>query len=277
MAYTVSLTGWYVTWEVDLKGKRLTEFHEREFLECFKQTRISREIAAMMGLERRSITNLAAKTGVKLLINSPFSVVGKGDGFLILALRNKPDMQIKISSDDILVMSDSAYKWFVHIERTKAYVWSSSSPSGKVVKLHRVLMGASETEMIDHKNGDGLDNRRENLRFATSRQNAWNSRGSDGRLKGVWFDNRTKTWTGIITGPDKHRWCVGYHRDFMTAAVVRDEMARRLHGDFAFLNFPENVPTEDTRLRADLQFSRAKSCIAQPNRAESLQNGHNSG
>lgn len=47
----------------------------------------------------------------------------------------------------------------------------------KTILMHRIVMEAADNQIVDHINGDRLDNRRENLRFASSSENATNSRG----------------------------------------------------------------------------------------------------
>ncbi len=106
--------------------------------------------------------------------------------------------------------------------------------------MHRLIIGASRGQVVDHINGDGLDNRRENLRLASRSQNAAHSprraRPASG-FRGVYY-----------AGP--HRWkvVVTYNRaDIrggtfdckLEAARKYDEMAREFFGEFAVLNFPE--------------------------------------
>lgn len=75
--------------------------------------------------------------------------------------------------------------WYRHVAGPNVYV-----RDGQRVYLHRLILGASASDEIDHKNGNGLDNRRSNLRFVTRTQNNLNRRG----VRGCYFEERTKKW-----------------------------------------------------------------------------------
>ncbi len=102
--------------------------------------------------------------------------------------------------------------------------------------MHTLLTGFRRT---DHANGNGLDNRQCNLRAATARQNAFNSRKPVGakvsRFKGL---ARTKggRWAACIRdGKMRH---LGMFDCEIEAAQAYDRAAIELHGEFARLNFP---------------------------------------
>jgi hypothetical protein len=102
--------------------------------------------------------------------------------------------------------------------------------------MHRYLMG-EPSEEVDHENGDGLDNRRKNLRRATHAQNMMNalSRRGSSRFKGVfWSVNR---WQAAIRD-DYRKVYLGQFKIEEDAARAYDDAARRIHGAFARLNFP---------------------------------------
>lgn len=110
---------------------------------------------------------------------------------------------------------------------------------GKTVYLHRLVMGAETGQEVDHINGDGLDNSRENLRIATRSQNCANR-----------TDYRPKSgFRGVYAQPHGHTWQVkisvggrmvrgGNFADPEAAARKYDELAREHYGEFAVLNFP---------------------------------------
>jgi hypothetical protein len=110
------------------------------------------------------------------------------------------------------------------------YVLSTTTPR---VRLHRLIMGAKRGELVDHINGDTLDNRRSNLRFATKAENSRNARikGGSSRFKGVSFNG----WAAHIRvdGKLKH---LGRFATEEEAARAYNEAAIRHFGEFARLN-----------------------------------------
>lgn len=102
-------------------------------------------------------------------------------------------------------------------------------------------MKPSDSQVVDHINGNGLDNRRENLRIATMSSNQWNQRKqrrcTKSKFKGVGLDDRTNKWSADIRAY-KQRFYLGSFVLEEDAAMAYDAAARKLHGEFARLNFP---------------------------------------
>ena len=103
--------------------------------------------------------------------------------------------------------------------------------------MHGLIMGC----MADHKSGDGLDNRRANLRPCTQRENRFNSRKTakpcTSKYKGVRFHEPSGRWYVAIQA-DRVRRHIGTFVTEIAAARAYDTAARSLYGDFAYLNFP---------------------------------------
>lgn len=107
----------------------------------------------------------------------------------------------------------------------------------RLVKLHTYLTG---WPLVDHRNGDGLDNRRANLRPATHAENSRNvARRADNTSghKGVSWAPHTNRWRALIV-VDGRRTHLGYYPDPVDAARAYDAAAIEQHGDYAALNFP---------------------------------------
>jgi hypothetical protein len=98
--------------------------------------------------------------------------------------------------------------------------------------LHKFLTG---WKLTDHINGDGLDNRRANLRPATLGQNVANSRrrANSSGYKGVCWHKRDQQWCARVGDT----WLGGY-ADPVQAAMAYDDAARARYGEYARLNFP---------------------------------------
>jgi len=103
--------------------------------------------------------------------------------------------------------------------------------------MHTLIMGATG---IDHRNHNGLDNRRANLRHATQAENTYNKRphrGSTSRFKGVSFVRNTRSWVAQIM-VNRRSIYLGTFTSEEEAACAYDEAARLAFGDYAYLNFP---------------------------------------
>lgn len=106
------------------------------------------------------------------------------------------------------------------------------------ILMHNVIMGAL---YIDHRDNDGLNNQRSNLRRATGTENKQNSRKrSDqcsSRWKGVCWNKKSKKWHATITINRKAR-SLGTYSDEASAATAYNIMAHHFFGEFALFNRP---------------------------------------
>jgi hypothetical protein len=112
------------------------------------------------------------------------------------------------------------------------------------VKMHRAILELAGHDLtgldVDHKSGEGLDNRIVNLRPATHAENVANSRkrsDSTSGFKGVSYFKRTRKWRVQIRVKGKQTH-VGYFTDKIEAAKAYDAAALTHFGEFARLNFP---------------------------------------
>jgi hypothetical protein len=137
-------------------------------------------------------------------------------------------------------------KWVVNGNGSKFYAvrFVKTGPGKtKTLRLHREIMNAPDGLLVDHRNGNGLDNRRDNLRLATHGENASNRRKTKSkttsRFIGVCFDKKRGQWPGQITYRGKKIW-LGRFKSEVEAAKAYDAAAKKYHGEFARLNFPED-------------------------------------
>jgi hypothetical protein len=104
--------------------------------------------------------------------------------------------------------------------------------------MHRVILDAQEGQIVDHKNGDRLDNRKENLRIANPSQNCWNSKlctKNTSGYKGVTYVKKTGKWAAQIHLKNK-KISLGSFESRHDAARMYNFWAIDLFGEFAKLN-----------------------------------------
>ncbi len=112
-----------------------------------------------------------------------------------------------------------------------------------MIYMHRLITNAPYGLLVDHINGDCLDNRKANLRLATNAQNNYNKRplNSFSKYKGVFFIRKEKRWTATI-GLNHKKIYLGNFKDEIKAAKAYDTAAKKYYGQFAYLNFPKIKP-----------------------------------
>lgn len=108
----------------------------------------------------------------------------------------------------------------------------------KEFNMHRMILGAVKGQYVDHINGNGLDNRKENLRFCSNRENSFNSKhrvNAKSKYKGVSWCSRTKRWQTALRIAKKSIW-LGRFKIQQEAAKAYNEAAIKYFGEFARLN-----------------------------------------
>jgi len=139
------------------------------------------------------------------------------------------------------------YKWYLSNNSRCSYAlrtirWENGKNGRTNILMHRLILEPPEGKIIDHINHNSLDNRKANLRFVTTAQNAWNARKRSGKhtskYKGVSFHKRDRIWQTKICCKGKDIF-LGNFEDEKAAAIAYDEKAKELFGQYAVLNFPE--------------------------------------
>jgi hypothetical protein len=136
-----------------------------------------------------------------------------------------------------------------YVENTTRSYYAAHIEGGKIVYMHRVIINAPVGSIVDHRYGNGLDNRKVNLRIVTRTQNQYNRRKTakktSSKYKGVHFKKVINRYSAEICCNGK-RTHLGYFDNEIDAAKAYDKAAKELHGEFARLNFEnhEPVPSE---------------------------------
>jgi hypothetical protein len=156
-------------------------------------------------------------------------------------------VKINLSKDLFALIEDedfdrvNQYKWFLlGGHKNKQY-----AKTGNGLLLHRFIMNVdmkSKNVQIDHINGNGLDNRKVNLRLATNQQNNANTsirNDNTSGYKGVYYkkdrEQRKKKW-GAQININKKNISLGYFLTKEEAALAYNEAAIKYFGEFAYLN-----------------------------------------
>ena len=183
--------------------------------------------------------------------------------------KNKNELSDKVAivDDEDFELVENAllrYKKDGTISKRKWYAWTQPHCNGKyyamsgcrLQSIHRLVMNAPKDKDIDHINGDPLDNRKCNLRICTRSQNSQNKKlrnDSASGYKGVYeikkpapgmialLKKRFRAYIGdpATHYPNKRHIRLGHYETAEQAAKAYDKKAQELHGEFAYLNFPE--------------------------------------
>lgn len=170
--------------------------------------------------------------------------------------RTHGKFEVLVDDDDLELVREHTWhvikahngKFYVntHVRHPDGGIYESGSEKGQpkrtLLQLHRLIAKAPKDKVVDHINGNPLDNRRENLRIATHKQNSMNQmktrthkgKPTSSKYRGVSFVKRRNRW--IVKCSGHH---VGYFKEENEAARAYDEKAKELFGDYAHLNFPE--------------------------------------
>ncbi len=148
----------------------------------------------------------------------------------LLELSNKQG--VYIDSDDV--------EKFGHLIATinpNTYYITVGLPNNKVEYLHRLILNAAKGEQVDHKDGNGCNNSKSNIRLATKQQNASNrakNTNNTSGYKGVYKANRDR-WRARITVSGK-LISLGTYTNIISAAKAYNKAALKYHGEFARVN-----------------------------------------
>ena len=146
--------------------------------------------------------------------------------------------------DDYLNSEKDDIHWYIH-ENTHAtkeekYVISKRKIDSRynVVKLHNYIMNPPDNMVVDHIDGNTMDNRKSNLRIVTQQQNSWNKSvavNNTSGVKGVSRVRRSGKWVSRITHNGK-RITLGTFENFQDAVLARVEAEKELYGEYSRLN-----------------------------------------
>lgn len=135
----------------------------------------------------------------------------------------------------------SRFRWHAHIGTSTFYaVRHRPGSCRKLIWMHRAILNVPAHLLVDHINGNGLDNRKSNLRPATKSQNCRNKRlgrtNTSSKYRGVHWHSRAGKWQASIR-VNRKSIHLGYFHDELKAARAYDEASRKYHKNFGKPNF----------------------------------------
>jgi hypothetical protein len=134
-----------------------------------------------------------------------------------------------VSPEDVCILMDRHWEAFRPVRGGRYAMWQR-------VRMHRVIMRCSASEIVDHIDGDGLNNRRSNLRLVTHSENCRNRRPKIRKTcpyKGV--RERPNGFSAEIAFQETRRY-LGQFETALEAAAAYDAAAIEMHGPFARTN-----------------------------------------
>jgi hypothetical protein len=124
------------------------------------------------------------------------------------------EYQITLSRNYICYVDEDVFDAIHHLKwsavtPSKTLVYAARYDHGQFIYLHRLIMEAKKGDIVDHIDGNTLNNTRANLRFVTKTENSFNKAGGYGvsKYRGVWYRSDRKTpWQAEIRVHGKKIW-----------------------------------------------------------------------
>jgi hypothetical protein len=152
---------------------------------------------------------------------------------------------IELTKGKVAIVDDddynelSKYKWQYTTFTGHEYARRAVNYTSQ--NMHRFIMNPPNGMEVDHINGNGLDNRRCNLRICTPTQNQWNSKTPITNTSGykcVIWEPKLNKWRVRIR-KDGKRYTIGYYKNIEDAHKAQVEYSIKLHGEFSSALRPE--------------------------------------
>ena len=158
--------------------------------------------------------------------------------------------EIKLTQGKVAFVDDedfeklNKYKWCFHKQKKTGYaercvrIGKRVDNKVLVVRMHREIVKAPKGLEVDHKDRNGLNNQKSNLRIVTHSQNQMNKclqRNNKSGYKGVSWDKKLQKWLVRIVVMDK-RVVLGYCDTAKEGVLIYNESVKRHYGEFARLN-----------------------------------------
>jgi len=160
-----------------------------------------------------------------------------------LIIYNKVHGKFEVLIDDEDLNIFNEYCWFIKKDSQNFYCMNVKGEE-KTLYLHRIIMGITDTTLcIDHIDGNGLNNQKNNLRVCSNKENLRNrkiGKNNKSGFKGVCWRKCLKKWRACIKVNMKSKY-LGHFDNILDAASAYNKAATMYFGEFAKLN---KIPEE---------------------------------
>lgn len=155
--------------------------------------------------------------------------------------------EIKLTKGYVSIVDDedfvelSKYKWQYHLGYAKRGIYNKEKRNNDNIKMHTQIMNTPKGLVVHHINHNRLDNRKDNLRICSVRDNhksqkqPKSGRGYTSKYQGVYLRKKTGSWCARIK-VDYKNILLGDFKIEKHAAAAYNEAAKKYFGDFAVLN-----------------------------------------
>lgn len=161
-------------------------------------------------------------------MKNSYAIIGEEALIFLPRVKSNP-VPVRISAVDLQKCIDAPINWYLKLDKDgRMYAAGRRVVDKKATyyKLHRFILDAPPGVPIDHKDGDGLNNTRGNIKLSTYRANAYNRKcaqvNSKSKIRGVCYHRRDKKWQATIgvNGKVVH---LGYYKEKDDAVTARKE------------------------------------------------------
>ena len=150
---------------------------------------------------------------------------------------SKSGQKIKVDDED--------YEYLNQFSWHSSVGYATRDINHRTIYMHREIMNPTEGFQVDHINHDKFNNKRENLRLCTPRQNSRNRSGwGKSKYLGVSTSTIKGKWIAYIY-LSKRQTVLGHYETEKEAAIAYDIAAIKSHGEFANLNILKPISKKD--------------------------------
>jgi hypothetical protein len=151
--------------------------------------------------------------------------------------------EINLTRGQVTLVDDEDYeflnqwKWFVLKLKDTSYALRHLNKDNRFIYMHRLIMNTPDELEVDHIDHNGLNNQKYNLRNCTHQQNLMNHKIT-GKSKyiGVSYNGKYIHAKIRANGKQIH---LGNFKTEIEAALVYDQRAKEIFGEYANLNFKQ--------------------------------------